>query len=153
MAAAMTAQRTIPLPNEQPVAVNALRNMRARVAGQIETHSRQIDRLRPELVHIDATMRLCDPGTDPDDIPAIRGYPWRTEWFARGEVTRRVYEELRDKKIIWPREIAKTAMAEKGIPETDQAIRKDIVGRFTNVVYDLTRRHHVVKIGHGEGAR
>ena len=84
-------------------------------------------------------MRLFDPGTEPDDIPAIRGYPRRTEWFARGEVMRRVYEALRENKIIWPREIAKAAMAEKGIPETDKAIRKDIVSRFTNVVYDLTR--------------
>src|SRR5205807_709518 len=65
----------------------------------------------------------------------------------------RVYEALRDKKIIWPREIAKPAMAEKGIPETDKAIRKDIVSRFTNVMYDITRRGQLVKIGHGEGAR
>ena len=86
-------------------------------------HSREIDRLRAELVLIDAMMRLFDPGTDPDDIPAIRGYPRRIEWFARGEVTRRVYEALRDHKIIWPREIAKATMAEKGIPETDKAIR------------------------------
>jgi hypothetical protein len=146
-------QRKIPLPNEQPVAVNALRNMRARIAGQIEMHSREIDRPRAELVDIDVTMRLFDPDTDPDDILAIRGYPRRTEWFARGEVTRLVYEAIRDQKIIWPREIAKAAMAAKGIPETDKAIRKDIVSRFTNVAYDLTRRGQLVKIGHGEGVR
>ena len=149
----MTAARTLPLPDEQPVAVNALRNMRARIAGEIEMHSREIDRLRAELMHLDSTMRLFDPGTDPSDIPAIRGYPRRTEWFARGEVTRLIYEAMRDNKIIWPREIAKAAMAAKGIPETDKAIRKDIVSRFTNVVYDLTRRGQLEKIGHGEGAR
>ena len=31
-------------------------------------HEGEIDRLRTELVHLDATMRLFDPDTDPDDI-------------------------------------------------------------------------------------
>jgi hypothetical protein len=70
-----------------------------------------------------------------------------------GEVTRLVCEAIRDKKSIWPREIAKAAMAAKGISETDKAIREEIVSRFTNVVYDLARRGQLVKIGHGEGAR
>ena len=53
----------LPLPDEQPIAVNALRNMRSRIAGEIEMHSREIDRLRAELVHLDATMQLFDPET------------------------------------------------------------------------------------------
>ena len=77
----------LPFPNEQPIAVNALRNMRSRIAGEIEMHSREIDRLRAELVHLDATMQLFDPETDPSDVPALRCYPRRTEWFARGEAT------------------------------------------------------------------
>src|SRR5215213_3202874 len=77
----------LPLPDEQPIAVSALRNMRSRIAGEIEMHSREIDRLRAELVHLDATMQLFDPETEPSDVPALRRYPRRTEWFARGEVT------------------------------------------------------------------
>jgi hypothetical protein len=65
----------LPLPDEQPIAVNALRNMRARIAGEIEMHNREIDRLRAELVHLDATMRLFDLETDPSDIPALRRIP------------------------------------------------------------------------------
>ena len=116
-------------------------------------HSREIDRLRAELVHLDATMQLFDPETDPSDVPALRRYPRRTEWFARGEVTQRVYEAFREQEIIWPREIAKRAMLEKGIAETDKKVLRDIVARFTNVAYDLTRRGKLVKIGHGQGAR
>jgi hypothetical protein len=48
----------LPLPDEQPVAVNALRNKRAAIAGEIEMHSREIDRLRGELIHLDATLRV-----------------------------------------------------------------------------------------------
>ena len=142
----------LPLPDEQPIAVNALRNMRSRIAGEIEMHSREIDRLRAELVHLDATMQLFDPETDPSDVPALRRYPRRTEWFARGEVTQRVYEAFREQEVIWPREIAKQAMLEKGIAETDKKVLRDIVARFTNVAYDLTRRGKLVKIGDGPKA-
>src|SRR3954469_13777958 len=134
----------LPFPGEQPIAVNALRNMRAKITGKIAMHSREIDRLRAELIHIDATLRLFDPETDPSDVPALRRYPRRTEWFARGEVTQRVYEAFREQEVIWPRQIAKQAMREKGISEADKKILRDIIARFTNVAYDLTRRGKLV---------
>lgn len=143
----------LPLPDEQPIAVNALRNKRAAITGEIAMHDREIDRLRADLVHLDATLRLFDPDTDPGGIPALRRYPRRTEWFARGEVTRRVYEALRASEIICPREIAKEAMAEKGVSETDKATRKNIGARFTRVCYELTRRGRLDKIGSGAEVR
>src|SRR5215212_7401671 len=127
----------LPLPDEQPIAINALRNMRSRIAAEIEMHSREIDRLRAELVHLDATMQLFDPGTEPSDVPALRRYPRRTEWFARGEVTQRIYEAIREQEVIWPRQTAKRSMAEKGISETDKKVLRDIIARFSNVAYDL----------------
>jgi hypothetical protein len=143
----------LPLPDEQPIAVDALRNMRARIAGEIEMYSREIDRLRAELVHLDATMQLFDPETEPSNIPALRRYPRRTRWFARGEVTQRIYEAFREQEVIWPREIAKQAMLENGIAEADKKVRKNITALFTNVTYYLTRRGKLVKIGRGEDAR
>src|SRR4051794_17978553 len=143
----------LPLPDEQPIAVNALRTMRARITGEIEMHSREIDRLRAELVHLDATMQLFDPETEPSNIPALRRYPRRTRWFARGEVTQRIYEAFREQEVIWPREIAKQAMLENGIAEADKKVRKNITALFTNVTYYLTRRGKLVKIGRGEDAR
>ena len=44
-------------------------------------------------------------------------------------------------------------MLEKGMAETDKKVLRDIVARFTNVAYDLTRRRKLVKIGDGPGAR
>lgn len=143
----------LPLPNEQPIAVNALRIRRARITGEIEMHNREIDRLRTELIHLDATLRLFDPETDPNDVPALHRYPKRTEWFARGEVTRRVYESLRDEGVISPRGLAKRAMVEKSIFETDRKVRNSIAALFTNVAYNLTQRGKLVKIGRGPDAR
>jgi hypothetical protein len=143
----------LPLPDEQPVAVNALRIMRAKIAGEIAMHSREIERRRTELIHLDATLRLFDPETDPNDVPVLHRYPKRTEWFARGEVTRRVYEALRDESVVSLRELATRSMVEKGISETDGKVRKDIAALFTNVAYNLTQRGKLVKIGRGPDAR
>lgn len=143
----------LPLPDEQPIAVNALRNKRAQLAGEIEMHSREIDRLRAELLHVDATLRLFDPQTDPADVGALRCYPRRTEWFAQGEIRRRIYDALRKQEMVWPVEIARAAMAEKGIPASDKATVRDIIARFVNACCYLTKRGTLVKVGHGRGAR
>ncbi len=143
----------LPLPDEQPIAVNALRNMRAKIADEIEMHSRELDRLRATLVHIDATLWLFDPATEPSDIPALRRYPRRTKWFAHGEVTRRLYEAFRKEGIIWPRQVAQRAMADRGISEADKKIAQEIIATFAHVAAYLTRRGKLVKIGRGAGAR
>jgi hypothetical protein len=143
----------LPLPDEQLVAVNALRNKRSQLAGEIEMHSREIDRLRGELIHLDATLRLFDPATDPEGIPALLRHPRRTQWLARGEVTQRIYEALRDQGVISPRQVAYAAIEAKGIHAPDSTTKRDIVERFTNVMYNLTRRGIAEKIGHGPGAR
>ena len=143
----------LPFPDEQPIAVNALRNMRAKISGKIAMHTREIDRPRAELIHIDATLRLFDPETDPNGIPAVRYYPKRTEWFARGEVTRRLYEAFRNEGVIWPNEVARRAIAENGISEADSKVVQDIISIFTHVAAYLTRRGKLVKIGKGRDAR
>ena len=143
----------LPLPDEQPVAVNALRNKRSAIAGEIEMHSREIDRLRGELIHLDAVLRLFDPELNPEDIHALRRHPRRTEWFARGEVTQRLYEALREQGEISPRQVAHAAIDAKGIAAHDNMTKRDIVHRFVNVMYGLTRRGLAEKIGHGPGAR
>jgi hypothetical protein len=143
----------LPSPNEQPITVNALRRMRSKIAGEIEMHTRELDRLRATLVHIDATLWLFDPKTDPNDIPALRRYPRRTEWFARGEVTRRLYEALRIDGVIWPREVARRAMADKDISEADPKIAQEVIATFAHVAAYLTRRGKLVKIGKGADAR
>jgi hypothetical protein len=143
----------LPLPDSQPVAVNALRNKRAEITGMIAMHEREVDRLRAELVHVDATLRLFDPGTDPDDITALRRFPRRTEYFARGEVTKRVYDALRGTAEVRAQDLADQAMRDKGLPEADRAQRREFTYRFLNVMGDMKRRGNLIKIGHGPGVR
>jgi hypothetical protein len=69
----------LPLPEEQPVAVNALRNKRSALMGELALYQQECDRIRSEIIH------LFDPATDPGELPALRRRVHRTEWFARGE--------------------------------------------------------------------
>jgi hypothetical protein len=50
-------------------------------------------------------------------------------------------------------QVAYAGIEAKQIPAPDSATKRDIINRFTNVLYDLTRRGLVEKIGHGPGAR
>jgi hypothetical protein len=72
----------LPLPDEHPNTVNALRNKRAAIAGQIAERNADLDRLRGELIHIDAVLRLFDPETDPNDVLARR--KWKKPIGSRG---------------------------------------------------------------------
>ena len=143
----------LPLPDEHPNTVNALRNKRAAIAGEIAMHNGEIARLRAELVHVDAVLRLFDPATDPDDVGALRRWPRKTDWFARGEIAQRVYEALRTGEPTSPRELTRDAMKAKGIETPDRITKRDIAARFSNMLYTMTRRGQLVKIGHGPGAQ
>src|SRR5437763_15231367 len=89
----------LPLPDEQPVAVNALRNMRAKIAGEIAMHEGEVRQRRADLVHIDAVLRLFDPDTDPEGLPVRKVYTRRMAYFGKGETTRRVYDALTEATV------------------------------------------------------
>ena len=68
-------------------------------------------------------------------------------------VTRRLYEAYRNEGIIWPNAVARRAMAENSIPETDSKVVQDIISIFAHVAAYLTRRGKLVKVGKGKDAR
>jgi hypothetical protein len=144
----------LPLPDEHPNAVSALRNKRAEIAGLIAMHDAEITRLRSELIHLDATLRLFDPVTDPNDIGALRRLPRKTEWFARGEIADRIYGGLRSAGEVSPTALADQALQEKGIADRiGRVARRDTIARFSSMLYTMTRRGQLVKISRSAGAR
>jgi hypothetical protein len=146
-------QTKIPLPDEQPVPVNALRNKRAQIAGQIALLEADVQRLRASLIHLDSVLRLFDPELNPNDIAAQKHLPRRTEYFARGEMSQRVFHALRDNESVSANELASVALAEKGFGKGDRQVRRDFLNRFHHLLYHMGRRGHAVKVGHGEGSR
>jgi len=143
----------LPLPDEQPVAVNALRNKRSALMGELAMHQQECDRIRSEIIHLDVVLRLFDPATDPGELPALRKRVHRTEWFARGEQTNMVYDALRDSGTVAATELARAAMTRKGIADHDRATYREFVSKFHNLLQHMDRRGQLEKIGEGQGAR
>jgi hypothetical protein len=153
-AMAVVLSAKLPLPEEHPNTVNALRNKRSEVVGDIAMHAREIEKLRAQLIHLDATLRLFDPNTDPEMIEGRPRSPRRSEYFEKGELVHRVYVGLRESDAtISAEELTKVALADKGIPLTDRVTHRLFMCKFTPALADLRRRGIIEKIGHGRGVR
>ncbi len=115
----------------EPHVVSALVAKRAELAGEIEAAEKRVARLRADLLHLDATLRLFDADAEPLAIPPKR--PWRrTGWFRNGELPRRVLETLRAAapEALSSHEITARIMADKGLEPGDaravELIRKSV---------------------------
>ena len=78
----------------EPHVVTALRAKRAEIRGHVHDLERKLARHRASLAAIDATIRLYAPELNPESIPPKRTYR-RTRYFAKGELSRRVTDMLR----------------------------------------------------------
>jgi hypothetical protein len=79
----------------ESLVVTGLVTKRGELAGEVEHHRRELQRLADELGHVDATIRLFDPSYDLSTIRTRkRGH--RHQWFGQGECQRLVLEILRE---------------------------------------------------------
>jgi hypothetical protein len=111
-------------------------------------HNREVDRLRAELVHLDATLRY-----PADDFGSRKRWPRRTDYFARGELTRLVFEALRENGTTAAGELVAAAMTARSIPESDGAIRRISSPGSSTTLHDLSRRETVEKIDQERGVQ
>jgi hypothetical protein len=142
----MTAQR-----DDHPVAVAALSHKRAEIAGVIAELEKQLAAHRADLVHIDNALRLLNSPIPGDAIPARKPRPRNTGYFTHGELSRRIYEALRDRDTVSAAELADIAITHKGIE--DSRVRATFVGRFLVRLDQMALRGHVERIGSGNGVR
>jgi hypothetical protein len=138
----------------EPHVISALRAKRAEVSGYIHDLEKKVKRMRANLAHIDATIRVFAPDLNPDSIPPKRRYR-RSRYFAKGELSRRCLDMLRvaNGAPVTATEIAKAAMADKGMSEDDT----DHLAAVTEMVLlslgRLRRRGVVAKTGTSRNAK
>jgi hypothetical protein len=103
------------------LAVAALARKRAELAGEIRLAEERLDQLRADVLHLDAAIRIIDPGYHVDAIvPRVRRQ--RREWFGNGELLRMVLETLRKApEPLTAREVAVALMERRGFDATDAA--------------------------------
>jgi len=107
----------------EPHVISALRDKRAELSGLIRDLEKKIGQHRADLVHLDATMRIFDPESQPEAIRP-RQQRTRNEWFDHGECVRLVCDILRDAPApMATANIASRLIAQKGIPAGDERSR------------------------------
>jgi len=104
--------------------IGALRNKRAELAGTLRQLEQQLVQQRANLAHLDATMRLFDPGIRPKDIRP-RQQRVRNASFRPGECLWLIYDELREAtQPVTTRELAERIMRVKAMPVADNNRRE-----------------------------
>ena len=117
---------------------------RGELAGEVEHHSRELQRLAEALDHVEATIRLFDPSYELSALPA-RKRGSRHQWFGSGECQRLVLEALRDAvEPLSGRALAREVVARKGLEDSRdvlavvQKTALAVLGRL--VAKDVVRR-------------
>ena len=100
-------------------AINALRRKRAELSGEIRELDKRTHARRRDMAHIDATLKLFAPDTEPRLIKPVRPYRPRNRLFEPKELSIRVMTALREAygNAAAVDAIAERIMADKGLKE------------------------------------
>ncbi len=133
--------------NGNRYALTALRDKRATLAGEITDFKKQIAWREQALGHVDACLRLMDPGADPSSLPAKRPYR-RVKLFRQGELGRMILDALRRAgKPLGTHAVVTALLAEGGHGEE---ARPAMTPRVRGNLCYLEKRGAVVKAGRGK---
>jgi hypothetical protein len=136
------------------LAISALRQKHAELAGQVIHYQREIARIREALAHIEAVLRPYAPDSPPEHILPKYRRPPRSEYLAHGEIRRRCLDAMREGAPITAEAVVVEMMCDQGLDaEGDRRLRTDLLKRTLRALDALRRRGSVEKIGRGRGVR
>ena len=135
--------------------ISGLIAKRAELSGLITDLEERTHQARADMAHIDATLKLFDPDSVPENIRPKAPAAARSGFFANGEISRRCREAVRraDGKQISAEEIVRWTMAEKGLDPEDAKLRYNMNKRFLGALHRLQMSGAIGKTGQGLGAR
>jgi hypothetical protein len=133
--------------------ISALRAKRAEISGYIHDLEKKVKTWRARLAHIDATIKIFSPETDPDAIPPRRTYR-RSNYFKKGEFARLCLDELRkaDGQPITTAAIVAGIIRAKGLPD-DPALAATLIERVLSYLRVKRKGGAVVKTGTSRDAK
>jgi hypothetical protein len=130
--------------------VSALRKKRAEVAGHVHDLEKKVKTWRARLAHIDETIKIFSPETDPEAIPPKRTYR-RARYFSRGEFARLCLDELRRAAgPLTTAEMVAGVIAAKGLPK---GLAPVLTEKALAYLRGKLATANVVKTGVTQGAR
>lgn len=126
----------------EPHIMRMLREKRSELAGVVKGLEQELNQNRAALMHLDATMRLFDPASRPEEIGPARRRRCNA-WFRPGECLRLIYDVLRDAPQPKPtREVVEQMIALRGISVGDERQRALLQ---KTVLASLNRAHDTIE--------
>jgi hypothetical protein len=109
-------------------AMYALLRLHAELGGKIKDNRQQAARLASDMGHVEAVIRMLEPGFDVTSIAARRRYK-ANPWFRRGEGFRAALGVLRAAEgPLTTREIAVRMLRGRGVTAPTIKMIRDLVG-------------------------
>jgi hypothetical protein len=128
-----------------------LEQLHAELGGKILDNKKEAKRLAQAMVHVEAVLRMLEPGYNVRSIAVRRRKP--NPWFRRGTVFRAALDALRAAgKPLASREIVVRMLAAKGVTDAKPKAVRDLAG----AVLASLRNHKgssVIAVGEGMPAR
>jgi hypothetical protein len=132
-------------------ALAALKDKRATLAGEIAQLKNKLSWAESQLKHVDATIEIFDPATNPGDIPNKRPAK-RVKLFKQGELGRLILDALRT--ADGPQRTQDVVSAIMITLGHEEAARTALAPRVRgNLQYLQRKAGTVAKIGGGRDAR
>lgn len=133
--------------------VSALRAKRAEISGYIHDLEKKVRTWRARLAHIDASIKIFSPETDPEAIPPRRTYR-RSGYFKKGELARLCLDELRkaEGQPITTVTIVAGIIRAKGLPD-DPALAENLTERVLSYLRVKKKAGAITKAGTSRDAK
>src|SRR5919202_5173651 len=113
---------------EHALTIAALTRLHAELGGRIKQAQAEQARLRGDMKHVEAVIKLLQPGYDTRSI-AVRRRNRTNPWYRRGEVVRAAFDVLRAaERPLTSREITERMLKGKGIADPNQKQLRDLIG-------------------------
>jgi len=105
----------------------ALERLHAELGGQVLQNKKEAKRLAQAMVHVEAVLKMLEPGYDVRPIAVRRRKP--NPWFKRGTVFRHALDAIRTAAgPLTAREMAVAMLASKGITDASPKAIRDLAG-------------------------
>jgi hypothetical protein len=129
----------------EPHVIYALKAKRSELAGRIMLAQKEIEQMRQDLVHVDATLAIFGFEQDPKSLPP-RKYKKELRLFERNELRRMLLDALRTAPdgLSTP-DLALHIMALKEWDTSDNKLKSEIADRIGNSLRKILDRGVIEK--------
>lgn len=132
-------------------ALYALERLHAELGGKILSNRKEAKRLAQDMRHVEAVLKLLEPGFDVRRI-AVRRRNRQNPWFKRGDMFRHAIDVLRRSSApMTAREITEALLRSRGVEPDTKSVRSLFGG-----VQASLRNHNgniLMRVGAGMPAR